>query len=218
MFSLLKKDLVACFKIDLKTIIKVLAGMFLISIILMPSVLTPYSAVTMTFFISYIFIFRSFYLDELNKCDYFLNSLPIEKEDIVYSKYLFAVFVIIISLLFSYCYSIVAENIWGYANFDMDIVLMILILILILISISFPLNFKYGYRKSYIILNLIIAAIVVFGIYGGSSVQSYIIGEWEEVPILRDKTLIIKFILSIIMYLISMYISKKIYDKKEIAG
>ena len=41
MFSLLKKDLVACFKIDLKTIIKVLAGMFLISIILMPSVLTP---------------------------------------------------------------------------------------------------------------------------------------------------------------------------------
>ena len=94
---------------------------------------------------------------------------------------------------------------------------MILILILILISISFPLNFKYGYRKSYIILNLIIAAIVIFGIYG-SSVQSYIIGEWEEVPILRDKTLIIKFILSIIMYLISMYISKKIYDKKEIAS
>ena len=217
MFSLLKKDLVACFKIDLKTIIKVLVGMFLISIILMPSVLTPYSAVTLTFFISYIFIFRSFYLDEINKCDYLLNSLPIEKEDIVYSKYLFAVFVIIISLLFSYCYSIVAENIWGYANFDMDIVLMILILILILISISFPLNFKYGYRKSYIILNLIIAAIVIFGIYG-SSVQSYIIGEWEEVPILRDKTLIIKFILSIIMYLISMYISKKIYDKKEIAG
>ena len=217
MFSLLKKDLIACFKIDLKTIIKVLVGMFLISIILMPSVLTPYSAVTLTFFISYIFIFRSFYLDELNKCDYFLNSLPIEKEDIVYSKYLFAVFVIIISLLFSYCYSRVAENIWGYANFDMDIVLMILILILILISISFPLNFKYGYIKSYIILNLIIAAIVIFGIYG-SSVQSYIIGEWEEVPILRDKTLIIKFILSIIMYLISMYISKKIYDKKEIAG
>ena len=217
MFNLLKKDLMCCFKIDSKTITKIIIGIILISVILMPSIFMPLSAITLTFFFSYIFIFRSFYLDEINKCDYFFNSMPIEKEDIVYSKYLFATLIIIVALLLSYLYSKFAQAIWGYSNFDMDIVLITLILMLLLISISFPLTFKYGYRKSYIILNLIVAVVVIVGIYGPQNYQTFMLSEWEEAPILRDKTLIIKFILAMIVYLLSMYISKKIYNKKEIA-
>lgn len=218
MFNLLKKDLISCFKIDSKTIIKLIIGIILISIILMPSILTRLSTIALTFFLSYIFIFRSFYLDEANNCDYFFNSMSIEKEDIVYSKYLFATIIIIASLLLSYLYSKVAENIWEYSNFDMDAVLIVLILMLLFISISFPLTFKYGYRKSYIILNLITAIIVIIVIYSPLKLESIVLMEGEVAPILRDKTLIIKLILSIIVYLLSMYISKTIYNKKEIAG
>lgn len=217
MFNLLKKDLVCCFKVDLKTIMKVIVGIVLVSIILMPSMLSPLSAITLTFFLSYIFIFRSFYLDEINKCDYFFYSMPIEKEDIVYSKYLFATIIIIAALLLSYFYSQIAQIIWGYIDFNMDIVLIILILMLLLISISFPLTFKYGYRKSYIILNLIIAVAIIGEKYGPQNVQTLMLSEWEEAPILINKTLIIKLILSMIVYLSSMYVSKKIYSKKEIA-
>lgn len=217
MFNLLKKDLICCFKVDSKTIIKLIVGIVLISIILMPSMLSPLSAITLTFFLSYIFIFRSFYLDEINKCDYLFYSMPIEKGDIVYSKYLFATIIIITSLLMSYFYSQIAQIIWGYIYFNMDIVLITLILILLLISITFPLTFKYGYRKSYIILNLIIAFAVIGVRYRPPTIQTISVGEWEEAPILINKTLIIILILSMIVYLLSMYISNKIYSKKEIA-
>lgn len=217
MFNLLKKDLICCFKVDTKTILKLIIGIFLISITLIPSIFTPLSTVTLTFFLSYIFIFRSFYLDELNKCDYFFNSMPIEKDDVVYSKYLFATVIIIGSLLLSYFCSKIANNILEYRNFNMDVVLISLILVLLFISITFPLTFKYGYRKSYIILNMIIAVVVMMGIFGTQNMQTFMMGEWEKAPILIDKTLIVKLILVIIMYLVSMYISKKIYNKKEIA-
>ena len=94
-------------------------------------------------FISYIFILRSFYLDELNKCDYFFNSLPIEKEDIVYSKYLLAMIVIMISLIFTFLYSKIMNYMWGFNNFNIDSILSILNIILLLISILFPIIFKY---------------------------------------------------------------------------
>lgn len=217
MFNLLKKDLIACFKIDLKTIVTLISGFILISTVLMPLlVFTYFSAATLTFFVSYIFIFRSFYLDDVNKGDYFFNSLPIEKEDIVYSKYLFATIIITSSLIISYFYSNIIKSIWGYSYFNMDVVLITLILILLLISLCFPLIFKYGYRKSYIVLNLIIAVIVVWGIYWPKT-GSIAIAEWETPSLLMDKTLITKFIISLLIYIISMYISKRIYYKKEVA-
>ncbi|MEG0856164.1 MAG: ABC-2 transporter permease, partial [Terrisporobacter sp.] len=99
MINLLKKDLIACFKADIKIIVKLIVGILIFSLILF-----PISPIVVPLFISYIFILRSFQIDELNKCDYLFNSLPIEKEDIVYSKYLFSTIVIMISLIFTYFY------------------------------------------------------------------------------------------------------------------
>ena len=66
MINLLKKDLIACFKADIKTIVKLIVGILIFSFILF-----PIASIMIPLFISYIFILRSFYLDELNKCDYF---------------------------------------------------------------------------------------------------------------------------------------------------
>ena len=212
MINLLKKDLVACFKTDIKTILKLIVGLIIFSFILF-----PISVIMIPLFISYIFILRSFYLDELNKCEYFFNSLPIEKEDIVYSKYLLAMIVIMISLIFTFLYSKIMNYMWGFNNFNIDSILSILNIILLLISILFPIIFKYGYRKSYVLINLIIAVVIIvsmFSFMGGSTESN----TTETVSNLRDNSLIIETGISMILYLISMNISNKIYTKKEIAS
>lgn len=212
MINLLKKDLMACFKADIKSVIKLLMGIILFSLILLPTI-----PIAVPFFISYIFILRSFQIDELNKCDYFFNSLPIEKEDIVYSKYLFSTIVIMVSLIFTFIYSKVINSIWKIEFLDLDSVLTIVIILLILASILLPLMFKYGYRKPYVIVNLIIAICIVVLISSKGIMDIYFSYIGDEV-ILRDKTLIIKSVSAMIAYLTSMFISTKIYKKKEIAS
>lgn len=212
MINLLKKDLIACFKADIKTIIKLIVGILIFSFILF-----PIASIMIPLFISYIFILRSFYLDELNKCDYFFNSLPIEKEDIVYSKYIFATIVIVISFILTFFYSKIMKYMWGFNNFSIDSALSILNMILFLISILFPIMFKYGYRKSYVLINLIIAVIIIVSMFSfmGNGVES---DASEKISILKDNSLIIKTGVSMFLYLISMSISNKIYTKKEIAN
>lgn len=212
MINLLKKDLIACFKADIKTIIKLTVGILIFSFILF-----PIASIMIPLFISYIFILRSFYLDELNKCDYFFNSLPIEKEDIVYSKYIFATIVIVISFILTFFYSKIMKYMLGFNNFSMDSALSILNMILFLISILFPIMFKYGYKKSYVLINLIIAVIIIISMFSfmGNGVES---DASEKISILKDNSLIIKTGVSMFLYLISMSISNKIYTKKEIAN
>ena len=212
MINLLKKDLIACFKADIKTIIKLIVGILIFSFILF-----PIASIMIPLFISYIFILRSFYLDELNKCDYFFNSLPIEKEDIVYSKYIFATIVIVISFILTFFYSKIMNYMWGFNNFSMDSALSILNMILFLISILFPIMFKYGYKKSYVLINLIIAVIIIVSMFSfmGNGVES---DASEKLLTLKDNSLIIKTGVSMFLYLISMGVSNKIYTKKEIAS
>ncbi|MPM67359.1 hypothetical protein SDC9_114281 [bioreactor metagenome] len=212
MINLLKKDLIACFKADIKTIVKLIVGILIFSFILF-----PIASIMIPLFISYIFILRSFYLDELNKCDYFFNSLPIEKEDIVYSKYILATIVIVISFILTFFYSKIMNYMWGFNNFNIDSALSILSMILFLISILFPIMFKYGYRKSYVLINLIIAVIIIISMFSfmGNGVESDVT---EKVSTLKDNSLIIKTGISMFLYLISMSISNKIYTKKEIAS
>ena len=213
MINLLKKDLIACFKTDTKTIIKLLIGLFIFS-----SILYALSSITIPLFISYIFIIRSFQLDEMNKCDYFFNSLPIDKEDVVYSKYLLSTIIIIISLIFTFIYSKVMRNFWGISNFNLDIALSILSTVLFSISILFPIVFRYGYKKSYVLLNLIIGVVLILSIFTATGKQVTSISELDKVSKWDEYSLFIRTGVSMVMYLISMWISNKIYMKKEIAN
>ena len=212
MINLLKKDLIACFRADTKTIIKLIIGLFIFS-----SILYYLSSIAIPLFISYIFIIRSFQLDEMNKCDYLFNSLPIDKEDVVYSKYLLATIVIMISLIFTFIYSKIIRSFLGFSNFNLDIALSILSTVLFLISILFPIVFKYGYKRSYILLNLIIVVTTVVSI---SSVTGKVssVSDLEQISVWQEYSLFIRTVVSMVMYLISMGISNKIYMKKEIAN
>lgn len=214
MINLLKKDIRACFKTDFKMIIKLLVGIVVFSTILM-----PFSTVTIPLFLSYIFIIKSFQIDELNKCDYFFNSMPIDKEDIVYSKYILSTIIILISLIFSYIYSYVIKSIWYVDLLTIESILIILNLLLLLVSITLPIIFKYGYSKSYIAINLIVGITLVIVIFNQMQPIGIMRSSDGGAKLLYNNLkLFLTTGVCIVIYLASMYISTKIYTKKEIAN
>lgn len=212
MINLIKKDLRACFKADLKTIAKLAIGILLFSFLLF-----PIAGITIPLFISYIFIFRSFYLDELNKCDYFFNSMPIEKEDIVYGKYLFSMIVIVASLIFAFIYTKLLKGIWYVDIITIEIALITISIVLLLVSICMPIVFKYGYNKSYVIANLIVIGTGLVTMFSTFRPSSQVWADTATDMLVEPKYLILSGA-SILAYIISMYISIKIYTKKEIAN
>lgn len=214
MINLLKKDIRACFKTDFKMIIKLLVGIVIFSTILM-----PFATVAIPLFLSYIFIIKSFQIDELNKCDYFFNSMPIDKEDIVYSKYILSTIIILISLIFSYIYSYVIKSIWYVDLLTIESILIILNLLLLLVSITLPIIFKYGYNKSYIAINLIIGITLVIVIfYSMQPIGIMRSSDGGAKLLYNNLKLFLTTGVCIVIYLASMYISTKIYTKKEIAN
>ncbi|MGL6108405.1 ABC-2 transporter permease [Romboutsia sp.] len=218
MLKLLLKDLMASFKADTKTILKLIIGMMVFIFIFM-----PISTVTIPLFISYIFIFRSFYLDEHNKCDYFFNSMPIEKEDVVYSKYLYATIVIIVSTLIAYIYSQIIKVEYGFIMLQAKTIFIIFSLQLVMVAVSYPIMFKYGYNKSYVPLNLVLGVALILSMVQGPKSEVVM----SDVPNFKPQIVqyyeqyqeqIIIAAVCLVIYIISMYISKKIYTKKEIAN
>ena len=214
MINLLKKDIRACFKTDFKMIIKLLVGIVIFSTILM-----PFATVAIPLFLSYIFIIKSFQIDELNKCDYFFNSMPIDKEDIVYSKYILSTIIILISLIFSYIYSYVIKSIWYVDLLTIESILIILNLLLLVVSITLPIIFKYGYSKSYIAINLITGITLVIVIfYSMQPIGIMRSSDGGAKLLYNNLKLFLTTGVCIVIYLASMYISTKIYTKKEIAN
>lgn len=212
MINIIKKDLRACFMTDTKTIIKLVAGLFIFS-----SILMGLSSVAIPLFLSYIFIFRSFYLDEANNCEYFFNSMPIDKEDIVYSKYIVSTLIIVLSILFTYFYSKILKHIFYIDLMYTQTMLSILNILLILVSVSFPIMFKYGYKKSYVPINLLMGIILVFSLSIGPKTMVYMHEVGVKEPIISDPKILIASGICVVIYIVSMYISTKIYNKKEVA-
>lgn len=214
MINLLKKDIRACFNTDFKMIIKLLVGIVVFSTILM-----PFATVAIPLFLSYIFIIKSFQIDELNKCDYFFNSMPIDKEDIVYSKYILSTIIILTSLIFSYIYSYVIKSIWYVDLLTIESILIILNLLLLLVSITLPIIFKYGYSKSYIAINLIVGITLVIVIfYQMQPIGIMRLSDGGAEFLYNNLKLFLTTGVCIVIYLASMYISTKIYTKKEIVN
>lgn len=212
MLNLIKKDLIACFKTDIRTIGKLILGLIIFS-----AILVPISSMAIPLFVSYIFIFRSFYLDELNKTDYFFNSMPIDKEDVVYAKYIFSTIIIIVSLIFTFIYSKALKQIWYIDLMTIEILLITISVVLLLVAICLPITFKYGYNKSYVIINFLVAAITLVTMFTAFKPKAEVSIEGAAIPIVEPGYLIVTGV-ALVAYIVSMYISVKIYQKKEIAS
>ncbi|WP_160680526.1 ABC-2 transporter permease [Clostridium sp. C8-1-8] len=171
--------------------------------------------------IAYLFISYACAYDDKNSSDLMLNSLPINRRDIVYAKYLS----IIVYLIISICISFIFTSLVKYSGFSTLNRLMTFedaigcfASIIFLSSVYYPIYFKLGYLKSrYISMFLMLGAIfiptAIFNLLG-NNIATYIVNYLSTLSenVLK---LIVLFVLFIIWSL-SLAISMNIYLKKDL--
>lgn len=214
MFNLILKD----FLIQKKTFLFSVFAILLFTII--------DSSILMTYFvtITYIWIMTACAIDDKNKADYMLNSLPIKRETIVLARYLS---VFIFSGI-SFIIYIFINNIVSLFNISLSFrpltfldFLLALTAIVFLSCLYLPFYFKFGYSKSRI-LNFIL----FFGFFSLVPIIANAISKNQKTKLtklissflhtgfnLKNATLAISVL--VLIFITSLIISINLYRKRE---
>lgn len=173
-------------------------------------------------FIAYMLLMGACGYDDKNKCDIMLNSLPINRIDLVISKYLSTLVFMFIGVILTFLISTVL-NLFGLSHLNRTIniedILGFSISIIILSSFYFPVYFKLGYQKSRYVnisvfmLFLIVPSILSKIIVKGSTPPSFILYLNSQPDWLISSFIIV---IAIIVLLISMLLSIKLYINKDL--
>ncbi|MBD7916277.1 ABC-2 transporter permease [Clostridium sp. Sa3CUN1] len=234
MLQLIKKDLLVSLKIrSLKAVILTcIVGLFLLSGLsyIFPTILP--------IIITYMVVMNTFYYDSLNNSESYILSLPNKREDVVYSKYILILLLLFLSNILMYIFF--GINILNSVRVMVlqDVVVSYLT-ILLSFSITLPLIFKYKYRVSRIVAPFITIFIgyfistkntIVNFIENGK--ETFLISVSRKIGVLLHSIInfnnydyrvtastiyiILLFMIAVIIFLFSMYISLKIYNKRDI--
>lgn len=159
MVNLIKKDIITTIISDKKQIIKyilVFLGAYLILNALTYSILSV--------FISYLMLANTFYCDYENNSRNFIKSMPVSKEDIVYSKYIMGIGLILITTTIITLSNQIL-SIFFYRGPVLNDVLFSVNIFLMIISFVLPMYFKFGYNKVRILAG--ISSVFIGGLYSG---------------------------------------------------
>lgn len=234
MLQLIKKDLLVSLKIrSLKAVILTcIVGLFLLSGLsyIFPTILP--------IIITYMVVMNTFYYDSLNNSESYILSLPNKREDVVYSKYILILLLLFLSNILMYI--LFGINILNSVRVMVlqDVVVSYLT-ILLSFSIIFPLIFKYKYRVCRIVAPFI-TILIGYAISTRSTIinfiengkETFLIGVSRKIGVLLHRIInfnnydyrvtastiyiILLFIIAVIIFLFSIYISLKIYEKRDI--
>lgn len=158
MLNLIKKDLIVCVKSERFNVVK-----YILIFILMYLFCNDISYYATPVIITYLIMIGVFSSDYENNSDKFIRSIPIDLDDIVYSRYLIGVSTsIVITILTLFVHDILSISMFRRTVFydfifAMDINLMVL-------SITMPMFFRFGYEKIKIAASIL--AIAIFTIFG----------------------------------------------------
>ena len=201
---LLKSNLVYFFVIALIYSLLIVEGTFGISFILV----LPIIAVIM--FLS------TFSYDDFNKWDAYAITLPVLRKNIIKSKYIATLIIILASsllgLLISLLISVLPNQIFSLDIFIEEFLSAILGAI-IFISIMFPLIYKIGIEKARIsVFVVVFGLLIVFNFLGGFIDFSRVL---DKLNSLSDVWFIVIPIITISIIMVSYIITSRIYLKKE---
>ena len=157
----------------------------------------------------------TFNYDEFNQWDFYLASLPLSRKQVVLSKYLFAVLILLITIfiscLFLFVYSLIIQS------FEIESFLFLLFAtirsVLLTISLLYPMIYKFGSEKGRLFLfatlfgfgTLIVTVIKLFPFTISDSILSFF-----------STYGIYLLFLFILFFVIGSYLlSCRIYAKKE---
>lgn len=234
MLQLIKKDLLVSLKVkSLKPVIfTFLVGLLLLSTF---SYIFP---IILPIIITYVVVMNSFYYDSLNKSESYVLSLPNKREDVVYSKYILVLLVLFLSNILMFI--LFGINILSSIRVMVlqDVVITSLTT-LFSFSIIIPIIFKYGYKVGRIVAP-ITTIIIGYINYTNNTLNNFIdygketflitlsrkIGillykifefkNYDYRVIATNGYLILLFMIAIVLFLFSSYISLKIYSKRDL--
>lgn len=218
MFSLVLKDILIQKKYVLFSLLYTCFFTFIFKSNLNPSMVFGMIPVM----VAYMLIIGACGYDDKNKCEIMLNSLPINRINLVISKYLSAFVFIFMGLFLTFTITTIL-NLSGFIHFNrlmnLEDILGPIIGILILSSLYFPCYFKLGYQKSrYFLIAAFFAIFAVSSFLGevvvkGSNRPSFIICLNSQ-PNWLITTFII--IIAFMILLISMLLSVRFYINKDL--
>ena len=146
---------------------------------------------------------KTFEADSKNESEVIVNSLPILRKQIVYAKYIVAIIILFISVTVG-CFTMGMKN--GVNLFEFIETTMVASISFILVYLSFvlPISFWLGYKKTILITIVIFMAPIVI-------LETLFQINLEQIQLYNSML----FVSSICMFIISIFVSVKIYKKRE---
>lgn len=146
---------------------------------------------------------KTFEADSKNESEVIVSSLPIWRKQIVYAKYIVAIIILFISVTVG-CFTMGMKS--GVNLFEFIETTMVASISLILMYLSFvlPISFWLAYKKTiFIAIFILIVPMAVSSIFFGINL--------EQIQLYNS----VLFISSICMFIISIFVSVKLYEKRE---
>jgi ABC-type transport system involved in multi-copper enzyme maturation permease subunit len=179
--------------------------------------IAPYSTV-------YLFVLGSCQIDDKSNSDMIFNSLPLKREDIVFSKYISVFFFAAFGILSSILVGTIGHFI-DFANINRFITLNDIIIVLsvgmIFSSIFYPMYFKLGINKMKFVTMFLFLLIM----FVPSFISAYVQNHQEDSLVTNLISFFtntspsilqaLYFIISCIIFLVSILISMGIYKNKD---
>lgn len=146
---------------------------------------------------------KTFEADSKNESEVIVNSLPILKKQIVYAKYIVAIIILFISVTVG-CFTMGMKNGVNLFEFIETTLLASISFILVYLSFVLPISFWLGYKKTILITIVIFMAPIVI-------LETLFQINLEQIQLYNSML----FISSICMFIISIFVSVKLYEKRE---
>ncbi|WP_142323485.1 ABC-2 transporter permease [Bacillus cereus] len=146
---------------------------------------------------------KTFEADSKNESEVIVNSLPILRKQIVYAKYIVAIIILFISITVS-CFTMGMKNGINLFEFIETTLLASISFILVYLSFVLPISFWLGYKKTILITIVIFMAPIVI-------LETLFQINLEQIQLYNT----LLFIGSICMLIASIFVSVKLYEKRE---
>ncbi|MGG3670291.1 ABC transporter permease [Bacillus cereus] len=146
---------------------------------------------------------KTFEADSKNESEVIVNSLPILRKQIVYAKYIVAIIILFISVTVG-CFTMGMKNGVNLFEFIETKTVASISFILVYLSFVLPISFWLAYKKTiFITIFILIAPIVIFEMIFQINL--------EQIHLYNS----LLFISSICMFIASVFVSVKLYEKRE---
>lgn len=166
-------------------------------------------------FVSMMVFITTFSYDEYNKWDAYAISLPVSRKNIVKAKYVASIILWAIALLVTVVITgimgLFEQNLNYFEMFGM--ILGCVFSIVLLEAIMFPLIFKFGVEKGRI--GLFVGVFAIAGLLGFIFTGIDLENATGFIEIFNKYYYILIPLVAVILLVISYFVSKKIYLKKE---